>query len=178
MNLLLIGYRGTGKTTVAKLLAERLGWNWLDADAELERRSRQTIAQLFQQYGEPHFRDLESNVLKDLVNRDSWVLALGGGVVGREENRRRLKAAGTVIWLQADPETIFQRITADATTAQRRPALSVGGLDEVRELLAARTPLYAQCADLIIDTTGKLPDEVAEQISRELPWLQPGRPQP
>src|SRR5688500_2590703 len=81
MNLLLIGYRGTGKSTVARLVAERLNWPWLDADVELERRAGKSIAAIFAEDGEPAFRDLESQVLAELVQADRHVLALGGGVI-------------------------------------------------------------------------------------------------
>lgn len=168
MNLYLIGYRGVGKSTLAALLAGRLGRTWIDADVELERRAGRTIAEIFASQGEQAFRDLESLVLAELSQRDGLVVALGGGVVLREENRRAL-AGGKVVWLTADPETIHRRLAADHTTADRRPSLtSLDGLDEIRELLAQREPLYRQCADLVVDAQSATPEQIAERISAEL----------
>lgn len=175
MNLKLIGYRGTGKTTVARQLALALGWDWVDADVEVELRAGRSITAIFADSGEAAFRDLESQVLADLVTRDRTVLALGGGVVLRPENRARLVEGGPVVWLRADPETILARIEADATTAGRRPQLtSRGGLDEVRQLLAQREPWYRQCASLEVDTRGKSPAEIAAEIVAELPLSRAG----
>lgn len=170
MNLKLIGYRGTGKTTVARQLALALGWDWVDADVEVELRAGRSIAAIFADSGEAAFRDLESQVLADLVTRDRAVVALGGGVVLRPENRARLAEGGPVVWLRADPETILARVEADATTAARRPQLtSRGGLEEVRQLLAQREPWYRQCASLEVDTRGKSPAEIAAEIVAALP---------
>jgi shikimate kinase len=169
MNLFLIGYRGSGKTTVAEVLARRLGWPWVDADAELEQRAGKTIKQIFAEEGERTFRDLESAVVADLARRDRHVIALGGGAILREENRKALAGRGTMIWLQASPEALLARINSDATTAARRPNLTgQGGLDEIRTLLAERTPLYAACADLTIDAETKSPAEIADQIIAQL----------
>jgi shikimate kinase len=169
MNLFLIGYRGSGKTTVAAVLAEQLAWSWIDADAELERRAARTIKQIFAEQGELAFRDLESAVLQDLAAHQNHVLALGGGIVLRPENRRLLKDRGKTVWLQASPEALLNRIDNDVTTADRRPNLTgQGGLAEIRTLLAERTPLYAECADLAIDAETKSPAEIARQIIVEL----------
>ena len=169
VNVFLIGYRGSGKTTVAAALAERLGWPWIDADAELERRAGKTIKQIFADQGELAFRDLESAVLSDLVKLDRNIMALGGGVVLRESNRRLLAGRGEVVWLQASPEMLLQRISGDATTAERRPNLTgQGGLAEIRTLLAERTPIYAACADLTIDAERRSVNEIARQIIEEL----------
>jgi shikimate kinase len=169
MNLFLIGYRGSGKTTVAAALARRLAWPWLDADAELERRAGKSIKQIFADKGETAFRDLESDVLADLAARERHVIALGGGVVLRPENRKLLASRGKVVWLTAEPETLLARINADPTTGERRPNLtSQGGPAEIRSLLAERTPLYAACADLTIAGDPLTPDQIADQIAE---WL-------
>jgi shikimate kinase len=169
MNVFLIGYRGSGKTTVAAVLAERLGWLWIDADAELERRAGKTIKQIFAEQSEKAFRELESLVLADLVKLDHHIMALGGGVVLREENRRLLAGHGKIVWLQASPEVLMARISTDATTAERRPNLTgQGGLAEIRTLLAERTPIYASCADLTVSAENKSAAEIARQITDEL----------
>jgi shikimate kinase len=162
----LIGYRGTGKSTVARHLARRLGWDWLDADAELERRAGRTIRQIFAADGEPAFRDLETALLRELCGHRQHVLALGGGVVLREENRQLLRAPGHfVVWLRADARTIWRRLQADPESAERRPDLSVGGLAEIEELLERRQPWYVACADQVLETAGRTPNEVAEEIA-------------
>ena len=169
MNLFLIGYRGSGKTTVAAALANELGWPWLDADAELESRAGQSIKQIFAEGGELAFRDLESTIVADLALRDRHVIALGGGAILREQNRLAIQASGKVVWLQASPETLLSRIHADPTTAERRPNLTgQGGLAEIRELLAAREPLYAACADLVIDAEGQSPEKISREIIASL----------
>jgi shikimate kinase len=169
MNLFLIGYRGSGKTTVAAALAEQLGWPWVDADAELERRAGKSIRQIFAEDGEAAFRDLESAVVADLARGERQIIALGGGAILREQNRQAIQSRGQVVWLKASAETLLARIEADQTTAERRPSLTGrGGLAEIRELLAARTPLYAACADLAIDAGHLTPDEIARQILTSL----------
>ena len=167
MNLLLIGYRGTGKSAVAQLVAVRLGWRWLDADVELERRAGKSIAAIFADEGEPAFRELERQVLTELVRLDRHVLALGGGVVLRAENRELIKKSGGAIWLTADPETIQSRIAGDSTTAARRPNLTAsGGIDEIRALLTQREPLYRECATAVIDTVGRDQSDVSEEVAK------------
>ena|SRR5688500_3719344 len=169
MNLTLIGYRGTGKTTVARLVALDVGWEWVDMDVEIELRAGKSIAAIFADEGEPAFRDLESRVLGELVARDRLVIASGGGVVLREENRQAMKHSGKVVWLKASPETIVSRVAADHANVQRRPQLTTsGGLAEIVQLLERRTPLYHQCADLEVDTDGRQPDGIAMEISQAL----------
>lgn len=162
--LFLIGYRGSGKTSVAGATAQRLGWDWCDADALLEERAGCDIRTLFAQEGEPAFRRREHAVLRDLAEKSRLVVATGGGVVLLEENRPLLRR-GRVVWLRAAPEILQQRLQQDATTARRRPNLAQGGLEEIRELLQARTPLYEATADLILDTDQRIPEEIAEEIA-------------
>jgi shikimate kinase len=172
MLLSLIGYRGSGKSVVAQAAALRLGWEWVDADVEIELRAAKSIAAIFADEGESHFRNLESSVLEDLLRRDRTVLALGGGIVLRDSNRRLLNSArregrGKTVWLKASPQTLWDRIVADAATAARRPNLTVGGgLEEVKVLLTKREPLYRECADWILATDGKSLAIVADEIVR------------
>ena len=165
MNLVLIGYRATGKTSLARLLAERLGWDWIDADVEVERRAGKSIARIFAEDGEPAFRDLEARVTADLLESDRLVLASGGGAPMRPETRQVMRACARVVWLEALPETIHRRMGGDATTAARRPDLTKqGGMEEIVELLARREPIYRQTAHLQVDTEGKDLQQVAGEI--------------
>lgn len=164
VNVALIGYRGTGKTTVARLLADRLGWAVVDTDELIEQRAGKSIKELFAEDGEGRFRDLEVEVIRDAVLQPRRVLALGGGAVLREETRRAL-AACRVVWLQADAATLAARIGGDPVTGQRRPDLTgIGGLAEIQQLLAQRQPVYRETADYSVDTTEKSPEQVAHEI--------------
>lgn len=166
---MLIGYRGTGKTSVAQRLALRLGWNWIDADVEVELAAAKAIAAIFAEEGEEAFRDQETAVLQQLVQRDRHVLALGGGVVLRPENRQLIGQAGHVVWLRASGETIHQRLTNDPVSSTQRPNLTAdGGLQEIVAVLAVREPLYRQCADIDVDTESKDVGSVADEIISRL----------
>jgi shikimate kinase len=165
----LIGYRGTGKSTVADELAGRLGYDSVDADELVETRAGKSIAAIFADSGEATFRDTEAKVVEELCGRERIVAALGGGAVLREANRASMRAAGPVVWLTASIDTILERIAADRVTASRRPDLTpVGGRSEVEALLAARTPLYLECATLVVDTADKSPADVADEIFANL----------
>jgi shikimate kinase len=167
--LALIGYRGTAKTTVARLLAGRLGYDWVDADVEVELRAGRSIAAIFEESGEAAFRDLEAAVVSDLCQRERTVLALGGGAVLREANRKCLCQCQQVVWLQASAAAIAERLAGDLTTASRRPNLTNrGGLHEIEQLLAVRAPIYRACATLEVDTEGKDPAEIADAIVASL----------
>ena len=169
MNLILIGYRATGKTTLARLLSERLGWEWIDADVEIERRAGKSIARIFAEDGEPAFRDLEAQVIADLCRRDRLVLGAGGGAPLREESRRAMRDGGNVVWLVARPETILARMSADATTPGRRPNLTDRDpLEEIVHLLKQREPIYRESAHLVVDTEGKTPERLAGEILKRL----------
>ncbi len=173
-NLVLIGYRGTGKTTVAQQLALRLGWDWCDSDVEVELRAGKSIAAQFADEGEQAFRDRESQVIAALVARNRTIIAAGGGVVLRPENRRALTAAGAVVWLTADVETIASRVAADASTVARRPNLLAGGEQEIRQLLAQRTPLYQEAAAIQVATDGRAPGDIAGEIIDRLQLIPHG----
>jgi shikimate kinase len=169
--LFLIGPRGSGKSSVARLLARDLGWSWLDADEELEKRYGQTIRAIFATEGESGFRDKEAAVLAEVCRLPRYVIATGGGVVLRPENRERLRDSGRAVLLTADVETLWQRIQSDGSTTERRPALTVGGREEIEEILRLREPLYRQCADFVVDTAACSPSEAAAEIVR---WMANG----
>jgi shikimate kinase len=164
-NVFLIGYRGTGKSTVGQRVAERLGYPFFDTDVEIERRAGRSITEIFADEGEASFRTLEAAALDDLSRGSKAVLALGGGAVLRPGNRAKFKARGRTAWLVARPETMWQRILDDQASGQRRPNLTAaGGLAEVVEVLARRLPVYRECADWVVDTEGRTLDDVAGQI--------------
>jgi shikimate kinase len=163
-----VGYRGTGKTVVAKLLAGRLGCDWLDADTLLEERHGCTIKEVFTLEGEAAFRDKEATLLQELSQRRQCVIATGGGVILRPSNRDLLRQSGLVVWLTADAATLWSRIEKDSLTAERRPNLAGGGLSEVEEMLRVREPLYREVAGLKVATEGLSPEEVSEMIVQHL----------
>jgi shikimate kinase len=167
--IFLIGYRGTGKTAVARELASLIAYYWVDADDLIEEMTGKTIATIFGDEGEAGFREWEARVVSALSRKRRTVVALGGGSVLREDNREAICAAGPAIWLTASVDTIVARVAADATTVSRRPNLTAGGgRAEIESLLSIRTPFYRQCATLVVDTEGKTPAEVAEEIAANL----------
>jgi len=169
MVVTLIGYRGSGKSSIAAPLAQRLGFEWLDADVVIEQEAGCTIRDIFAAEGEAGFRRRERKAISSLLGRDRLVLAAGGGAILDPETRRDLRAAGPVVWLRADIATLAGRIAGDPTTAARRPQLAGGGTQEIASLLAAREPLYRECATQIVVTDALSVDEIVEQICRELP---------
>jgi len=162
--IILIGYRATGKTTIGQLLAQALGWTFVDADVLLEARYGKTIREMFATEGEQIFRDRESAILRELSRTSRHVIATGGGVIMRSENREQLREA-IVVWLKASPTILHSRIEHDPTTTERRPNLTnMGGLREITQLLALREPLYAECAHHTIDTESRSPEELVGDI--------------
>ena len=167
MNTVLIGYRGTGKSSIGKHLAATLHMDFADADLLLVQRAGKTIKELFETEGEPAFRDRESAILQELAMRQNTLIAAGGGAVLREQNRTALRNAAIVIWLQADPATLHARIAADQATAATRPNLtSSGGIAEVRTLLATRTPLYQATTHLTLDVSILSIESAATELAR------------
>jgi shikimate kinase len=164
--LSLVGTRGTGKSTVGRILAERLVRPFLDADVELEEKLGRSIASIFAEDGEAVFRDWEAQVLAELTSvHQGAILATGGGVVLRATNRQALRSFGFVVWLWADPAVAAARLQADRRGLQQRPALTLAGtLAEVAGVLEARTPLYRALADAVVDTSKRTPEGVVEAI--------------
>ena len=148
-NLYLVGLMGAGKTTVGRLLARRLKLRFLDCDQEIERRCGVRVPVIFEIEGEAGFRARESQALAELTALDGLVLATGGGAVISEQNRRLLAARGTVVYLCARPEDLYERVRHD----RNRPLLTTPDpLGRLRELYGERDPLYRSIADLVVDT--------------------------
>ena len=169
MIVALIGYRGSGKTTIGKRLADRLWRKFVDVDDLIVQKAGKSIAQIFAENGEEHFRDLETAALGECLKLEDVVLGLGGGTLGREQNRAMLKEAGArVIYLRCDPAELLRRVQADPKSADNRPALTPlgGGLDEIQLKLAEREPIYRQVMDAELDVTRMSPDEAVAYIAR------------
>jgi shikimate kinase len=166
----LVGYRGSGKSSVAARLAALLACDWEDADDVLEREVGESITALITSRGEDCFRDLESMLLDRLLTEEPGVLATGGGVVLREANRAALRSRGRpVVWLTAPAEVLRARLAADPATAARRPALlGSDPLAEVAAAVAAREGLYREVADAVIDVSKDPPERIAARIAS---WL-------
>lgn len=169
MNIVLIGYRGTGKTAVGKGLADRLGLAFCDADDLVEERIGQSIEEIVAKKGWEFFREHEQTVIRELSGTDGTVIATGGGAVLNPENVMLLKQNGRLIWLIADPDTVIARMQADAGSWQRRPSLTGGSPeDETGAVMAARNPFYREAADLSVDTSGKTVDQIVDAICSKL----------
>ena len=164
MNIVLIGYRGTGKSTIANLLAERLSMHVVGMDAEIVKRAGKTIPEIVEESGWDHFRDMESCVAADFGSEDGLIIDAGGGVIVRPQNIESLKENGVVFWLTADEATIVERIGDDT----QRPSLSGSKsfVEEVAEILAEREPKYRAAADHAIDTVENSAEQAAEEIAR------------
>ena len=164
-NLFLIGMMGAGKTTVGRLLARRLRLRFLDSDHEIERRCGVKVPTIFDIEGESGFRLRESQTLAELTALEGIVLATGGGAVLAEENRRCLAARGTVVYLSARPEDLFERVRQD----RNRPLLATADpLARLRDLHAQRDPLYRAIADVVIDSGRLSIQAVTRTLAEEL----------
>ncbi len=165
MNIIFIGFRGTGKTTIGKMLAQQLGKEFIDADEYLEYKQGKTIQDIFTDGGEPLFRDIETQTIAELCHLDGKVIATGGGVILREENIRNLKKSGIIILLDADVDTLHKRIHEDTRTRQKRPNLTnLNAYEEIEFLLAYRRPLYDRIADFVINTASMSKHDAVNKI--------------
>ena len=164
MNIVLIGYRGTGKSTVGQLLAARLGRELVSTDAEIIKRAKRTIPEIVTQEGWEYFRNLESDICRELASRDKLVIDTGGGAILRTQNVEALKKNGTVFWLTASIETIGKRIGGD----DQRPSLTGGKsfVDEIGDVLRERTPNYQTAADHTIVTDDLSINQLVETLLR------------
>jgi len=165
-NINLIGYRGSGKSSVGLELAEVLKRPFVDSDTVIVERAKVSIAELVANSGWELFRKLESEVLKGCCQQNKIVLATGGGVVLAPENRSLLQSSGTTFWLQASPESTLQRLVQDSKSSLSRPPLSSLALtDEIVLGLKEREPLYREVADFIVQVDCKSVDDIVAQIA-------------
>jgi shikimate kinase len=162
MNIVLIGYRGTGKSSVGRLLAARLGRALVSTDAEIVKRAHRTIPEIVAQEGWEHFRDLESDICGEFASRDLLVIDTGGGAILRTQNVEALKRNGTLFWLEASVGTITKRIGRDT----QRPSLTgtKSFVDEIQDVLRERTPKYQAAADHVITTDDRSINQLVEAI--------------
>ena len=166
MNVVLIGYRGTGKSSVGKVLAARLDRPLLSTDSEVVRLAGQTIPAIVEQHGWEYFRDLESKVCQELAGQNGLIIDTGGGAILRSQNVDVLKQTGKLFWLTASVETIAKRIGSDT----QRPSLTgiKSCIDEIQDVLQDRLPKYQAAADYVIETEGRSLSQVADEILARL----------
>ncbi len=165
MNIFLIGYRATGKSTVARKIAATLGLNCVDSDVLIVQDAGMTIAEIFATETEAGFRERESEVVARIALGDKQVVALGGGAVLRSENRAAIRNQGMIVWLQASVDSVCERLTDDSQTQSQRPQLTTHDLHhEVSELMERRRELYAEVADFAVDTESLAAADVASEI--------------
>ena len=170
MNIYLIGYRCTGKTTIGKILADRLHHDFLDMAQTIEQQTGASISKLVHTHGWAYFRQIEKEILLKTREMKDTVVSTGGGIVTDPENLIFLNKNGYTIWLDADMETILSRLNSDPSTCSSRPSLTDKNLiQETEELLDLRRPLYAEAAHLKIETGLHTPREIVTLIERRLP---------
>jgi shikimate kinase len=169
MNIYLIGYRCTGKTTVGKLLAVHLEWDFIDTDDKIVEVAGQSIKEIVDSQGWEIFRKMERDVIKNVSDHRSLVIATGGGVIIDEENVGVMKRTGSVVWLKASAQTIQRRLSKDKTTQAFRPSLTQKGtIEEVRETLKKRAPYYESAMNFSVETDEATVEDVCREILKRI----------
>ncbi len=165
MNIVLVGYRGAGKSTVGRMLAARAGKKFVDADELLEKQCGASISDTVKSKGWKYFRDLEKKIIEEICRGDQLIIAPGGGAVLDPANVKALKQDGLVIWLKADGEVLGRRINQDPRTPATRPPLTGEGVfEEFQWVLKERNPYYARAADVQVDTSTLTLEEVVDTV--------------
>ena len=160
-NIILIGFMGTGKSTIGRNLSQTLSYPVIDTDQLIEKQQGRSIPKIFEEEGEEAFRDIETALLKSLQSQSGHIISTGGGIIVREENRQLLRKMGYVVWLVASPEEIYKRTSRNSN----RPLLNnEDPAGTIRKLLEARIPLYKECAHLAIETNQLNFDEITTGI--------------
>jgi shikimate kinase len=169
MSLVLIGYRASGKSTVGRMLAERLGMGFADSDEWIVRRAGRSIREIFADQGEAGFRDLETAAVREIGLLQNHVIALGGGALARKQNLAAIRAGGhKIVYLRCRPAELHKRIHADPATAAARPALTSlgGGIEEIEQILAQREPLWMQIKHAELDVSDISPGQAVDALER------------
>ena len=163
----LIGYRGSGKSTVGAKLADRLWQPFVDLDDLIVRQAGKTIKEIFEQSGEQAFRDMETQSVREVSLLSDAVISFGGGALDREENRQALRTGGhKLIYLRCDPAELLRRIRSDPQTAAARPNLTQlgGGIEEIQTVLSRREPIWRSVMTAELDVTKLTPEDVVREI--------------
>jgi shikimate kinase len=169
MKIFLIGYRCTGKTTIGKIIAHRLNFNFIDTDHLIEKQLGLTIREIIEKQGWEKFREIEKQILLNTKNNNNTIIATGGGIIIDHDNQQFIKKNGLCIWLDADIETIMVRLNNDNKTRTLRPALTNKDLfEETNEIVKKRIPLYKNTSHIKIDTSFNTPEEIVNIIDRRL----------
>ncbi len=165
MNIYLIGYRGSGKSTLGKIISEKLNFEFTDTDDLIIKAERKTIPEIFEKAGESYFRKIESDALKKISGRKNLVVSTGGGIILNEKNRALMRKTGFCVYLKADTDILFRRIEGDGN---RPPLTKLPPREEVDHILSLRIPLYTELAELSLDTGEFSAGECAEKIIQAL----------
>ena len=169
MSVGLIGYRGSGKTTIGRRLADRLWQPFIDTDDLVVKKAGKSIKEIFEQEGEQRFRDLETEVVREVCTQPETVIAFGGGALDRDENREAIKQAGLrLVYFKCEPAELLKRIQNDPETAANRPALSNlgGSIEEIESVLARREPIWRNIAGAELEVTYLTPEDAVPYVVR------------
>jgi shikimate kinase len=165
MNIILIGYRGSGKSTVGSRLAARLKLKFVDIDDLIEERQGIPITDIVKSHGWGHFRKLEKSTIEEISREDRLIIAPGGGAVLDTDNVKSLRKNGWIIWLKAEKQTLLRRLNQDPGTSTRRPTLTGKGTsEELKEVMSLREPIYERVSEFQIDTSMIDVETVVENI--------------
>ncbi len=169
MKIFFTGYRCTGKTTTGKLLADLIGFSFMDTDQMVEQQEKLSISQIVETYGWNRFREIEKQILMDTEQYEKKVISTGGGIVTDRDNLEFIRKNGFTVWLDADSSIIINRLKNDEKSFLLRPSLTENNLvDETNRLLKEREHLYAECSNMKIDTTDKTPEKIVQIIYRSI----------
>ncbi|HUL21771.1 MAG TPA: shikimate kinase [Thermodesulfobacteriota bacterium] len=165
MNLVLIGYRGSGKSTVGRKLASRLKMKFVDIDDLIEDHQGVPISDIVKSHGWGHFRKLERSAIEEISKEDRLIIAPGGGAVLDSDNVDALRENGLILWLKADRQTLLKRLNQDPGTKTRRPTLTGKGTpEELKEVMSLREPIYERVSEIQIDTSTLDVETVVENV--------------